>query len=60
MTNSNKLRKVIPMWRFLFVYLLFGLGCARAETLLIKSTDGGQTWVDIAPDRPIHFSHGFV
>ena len=43
------------MWRFLFAYLLFGLGIAQAETLLIKSTDGGQTWVDIAPGPPDAF-----
>jgi photosystem II stability/assembly factor-like uncharacterized protein len=43
------------MWRFLFVYLLFPLPFAQAETFLIKSTDGGQTWVDIDPGPPDAF-----
>jgi photosystem II stability/assembly factor-like uncharacterized protein len=43
------------MWRFLFAYLLAPLVFAQADTFLIKSTDGGQTWVDIAPGLPDSF-----
>jgi len=46
---------VIPTWRFLFAYLLVGLGFATADTFLIKSTDGGRTWVDIEPGPPDPF-----
>ena len=46
---------MIPTWRFLFVYLLLPLGFAQADTFLIKSTDGGQTWVDIDPGLPDPF-----
>ena len=41
--------------RFLFVYLLVGLRFAPADTFLIKSTDGGRTWVDIDPGPPDPF-----
>ena len=46
---------MIPMWRSLLVYLLFGLGLATADTFLIKSTDGGRTWDDIDPGPPDSF-----
>ena len=49
------IRNVIPTWRFLFAYLLVGLGFATADTFLIKSTDGGRTWVDIDPGPPDPF-----
>jgi uncharacterized protein (TIGR03437 family) len=34
---------------------LVGLGFATADTFLIKSTDGGRTWVDIDPGPPDPF-----
>jgi len=43
---------MIPTWPFLLVYLLAGLGFVRADTFLIKSTDGGRTWFDIDPGPP--------
>jgi hypothetical protein len=38
--------------RVLIVLLLLGCGVATADTFLIKSTDGGRTWVDIDPGPP--------
>jgi len=38
--------------RVLTVLLLLGAGLASADTLLIKSADGGRTWTDIDPGPP--------
>jgi hypothetical protein len=38
--------------RFLTVFLLFSAGLAAADTLLIKSVNGGRTWTDIDPGSP--------
>jgi uncharacterized protein (TIGR03437 family) len=43
------------MRRLLFAHLLVGLSFALADTFLIKSTDGGRTWVDIDPGPPDTF-----
>jgi hypothetical protein len=44
--------------RFLTILLLFGLGlAAAADTLLIKSVNGGRTWTDIDPGPPHRFLH---
>jgi uncharacterized protein (TIGR03437 family) len=38
--------------RVSLILLLFGCGFATADSFLIKSTDGGRTWVDIDPGPP--------
>jgi len=43
----------------LIVLLLLGCGVATADTFLIKSTDGGRTWVDIDPGPPYQLLASF-
>src|SRR6266852_7465901 len=38
--------------RVLTVFLLLGASLANADTLLVKSTNGGRTWTDIDPGPP--------
>lgn len=38
--------------RVLTLFLLLGTGLANADSLLIKSADGGRTWTDIDPGPP--------
>jgi uncharacterized protein (TIGR03437 family) len=45
--------------RILWIFLLFGCGLATADTFLIKSTDGGRTWVDIDPGPPYQLLASF-
>jgi uncharacterized protein (TIGR03437 family) len=45
--------------RVLTVLLLLGCGVAAADTFLIKSTDGGRTWVDIDPGPPYQLLASF-
>jgi photosystem II stability/assembly factor-like uncharacterized protein len=45
--------------RILMVFLLLGCGVAAADTFLIKSTDGGRTWVDMDPGPPYQLLASF-
>src|SRR5215217_7381588 len=42
-----------------FLILLFGCSLASADTFLIKSTDGGRTWIDIDPGPPYQLLASF-